>query len=327
MRRVDEAAELASAVAAAAAEAAESFGEGRVFLERYLPRPRHVEFQVFGDRYGEVVHLFERECSVQRRHQKIVEETPSPALTPELQERMAEAALRAARAVRYENAGTVEFLLDHEGRFYFLEMNTRLQVEHPVTEWVTGTDLVRAQVRVAAGEPLPFRQEGLRQRGHALECRLYAEDPERGFMPGSGVLQVYRPPSGPGIRVDSGVREGAEITVHYDPLLAKLVVWGEDRRAALERMEWALSHFVILGVPTNLPFLLAVVRHPAFRAGDLHTQFLQEHAVTGEAAPPPEALLAAALSVGAAPSRPSPENARPCERPSPWRDAGGWRLG
>ncbi|MCC2672008.1 MAG: acetyl-CoA carboxylase biotin carboxylase subunit, partial [Armatimonadetes bacterium] len=229
MRRADDAAALQSALSAAQAEAAETFGDGRVFLERYLPRSRHIEFQVFGDRQGSAVHLFERECSIQRRHQKLIEESPSPALNADLRSRMAEAALRAACAVHYENAGTIELILAEDGSFYFLEMNTRLQVEHPVTECLTGRDLVRAQLQAAAGEPLPFSQDELQAHGHALECRVYAEDPERGFLPGAGRIQVYREPAGPGVRVDSGVTEGLVVPVEYDPLLAKVIVWAEDR--------------------------------------------------------------------------------------------------
>jgi 3-methylcrotonyl-CoA carboxylase alpha subunit len=327
MRRADDASQLQAAVTAARAEAAETFGDGRVFLERYLPRSRHVEVQVFADRHGNTVHLFERECSIQRRHQKLIEESPSPALDDDLRARMTEAALTAARAVGYENAGTVELILDESGEFYFLEMNTRLQVEHPVTELLTGRDLVRAQLLVAAGEPLPFRQDEIVRRGHALECRVYAEDPERSFLPGSGELQVYREPAGPGVRVDSGVTEGDVVSVYYDPLLAKVIVWAEDRPAALARMDRALAEFVILGIPTNLQFLRAIIRHPAFQAGDLSTHFLQEHSIEATApAATPELIAAAALTLnakGSATARPT----RSPERPSPWRDGGSWRLG
>ena len=326
MRRADDASQLQAAVTAARAEAAETFGDGRVFLERYLPRSRHVEFQVFADRQGNTVHLFERECSIQRRHQKLIEESPSPALTDALRAQMAEAAVAAARTVGYENAGTVELILAESGEFYFLEMNTRLQVEHPVTELLTGRDLVRAQLQVAAGEPLPFRQEELVRRGHALECRVYAEDPERGFLPGSGALQVYREPSGPGVRVDSGVVEGSVIPVYYDPLLAKVIVWAEDRTAALARMDRALAEFVILGVPTNLQFLRAILRHPAFQSGDLSTHFLQEHSIEAKSPPPTPEVLAAAALTGPMPSKAVPAM-RPLEHPSPWRDGGDWRLG
>jgi acetyl-CoA carboxylase biotin carboxylase subunit len=296
MRLVQSADGLEAAWAAAAREAQSAFGDARVFLEKYLVRPRHIEFQIFGDHHGNVVHLFERECSIQRRHQKLIEETPSPALTPELRARMAEAALRAARALHYTNAGTVEFILDENGDFYFLEVNTRLQVEHPITEMTVQQDLVRLQVMVAAGLPLPFTQEDIRPAGHAIECRLCAEDPAQGFLPDTGRLAVYRPPEGPFLRLDSGVREGSEVTVHYDPLLAKLIAWGADRDAALSRMSQALSRFAALGVIHNAAFLKRVIDHPAFRAGHTHTHFLEEHPLQADEA---ETLPAKALPIGA----------------------------
>jgi acetyl-CoA carboxylase biotin carboxylase subunit len=327
MRRVDEPDELDGAVAAAQREAEKAFGDGRVFLERYLTRPRHVEVQVFGDQHGSVVHLFERECSIQRRHQKIVEESPSPTVDADLRRQMGESAVAAARAIGYQSAGTVEFILGDTGEFYFLEMNTRLQVEHPVTELVTGYDLVHAQLRVAAGEPLPFTQSSLVQRGHAVECRVYAEDPANGFVPSTGVLRVYRPPRGPGIRVDSGVVEGSEVTVHYDPMLAKVITWGEDRAGALRRMDWALAHFPILGVRTNLGFLRRLIAHPEFAAGRLHTHFLEEHPIAATPGEPPDAALASAamaLSAGPAQRRAAADSRRPA---GPWLDGGAWRLG
>jgi acetyl-CoA carboxylase biotin carboxylase subunit len=335
MRRVEEASQLEEALAGAQREAERAFGDGRVYLERYLTRPRHVEIQIFGDAHGSVVHLFERECSIQRRHQKIVEESPSPFLDAALREEMCQAALRAARAIGYENAGTVEFIVDTHGgekpRPYFLEVNTRLQVEHPVTEWVTGRDLVRAQIVVAAGGAVPFRQEELRQNGHALECRIYAEDPANGFLPSTGILQVYREPRGPGIRVDSGVEQGSEVTVDYDPLLAKLIVWAENRPEALAKMDWALAQYVILGVRTNIPFLRHLLRHPAFQAGDLHTGFLEEHAIAaGPREVPLPALAAAALALsgGSDHRRRTTDDRRTAEQTaSPWRDGGPWRLG
>ena len=238
MKVVREPAAMAEAVAAARREAQASFGDGTLYVERLVDRPRHIEIQVFADAHGHAVHLFERECSMQRRHQKMIEESPSPALSPAVRARMGAAAVAAARAAGYRNAGTVEFLLEGAGddaRFYFLEMNTRLQVEHPVTEMVTGVDLVHAQLRVASGEPLPWSQESLSQRGHAIECRIYAEDPAQGFLPQAGRLLLYREPQGPGIRVDSGVVEGGEIPVHYDPMLAKLIVSGETREVARRR--------------------------------------------------------------------------------------------
>ncbi len=280
MRALREAGGAGEWIAAARREALAAFGDGTLYVERLVERPRHVEIQVFGDAHGQVVHLFERECSLQRRHQKIVEESPSPALTPELRRRMGAAAVTAARAAGYRSAGTVEFLLEGDGddaRFYFLEMNTRLQVEHPVTEAVIRVDLVRAQLAVAEGRPLPWSQASLLQRGHAIECRIYAEDPAAGFLPQAGTLTSYREPSGPGIRVDSGVTEGSRVGVHYDPMLAKLVAFAETREAALERALVALGDFRIAGIRTNVAFLDRLLRHDAVRAGRIHTQFVDEH--------------------------------------------------
>jgi acetyl/propionyl-CoA carboxylase alpha subunit len=298
VRHPDDAPEL---IAAARREAAAAFGDGTLYVEKLIERPRHVELQVFGDDHGNVVHLFERECSLQRRHQKVVEESPSPTLAPGVRERMGLAAIAAAKAAGYRNAGTIEFLLEGEGddaRFYFLEMNTRLQVEHPVTEAVTGVDLVRAQLEVAAGAPLPWTQESLRQRGHAIECRIYAEDPSSDFLPQAGPLLLYREPSGPGIRIDAGVVEGDEIGVNYDPMLAKLVAAAETRAAALQRAVAALRAFPILGIRTNIPFLLRVLQHPEVERGATHTAFLDERLgeLTAPAKPSPEALAAAAIA-------------------------------
>jgi acetyl-CoA carboxylase biotin carboxylase subunit len=332
MRIVHAERELEPALEAAQREAGSAFGDARVFLEKYIERPRHIEFQIFGDTHGNVVQLFERECSIQRRYQKIVEESPSPALSAELRRRMGDAAVAAARAMGYTNAGTTEFIVDQQGAFYFLEVNTRLQVEHPVTELVTRQDLVRAQVLVAAGETLPFRQEDLRQDGHAIEVRIYAEDAARGFLPSIGVLERYVPPSGPNIRVDSGVRAGSAVTVHYDPMLSKLIVWAPNRAAAIARLAWALDRYVVLGVTTNIEFLRNLLDHDEFRAGRLHTHFLQEHPIAAAraAAPPDEALLLAALSlkgalgdVGGPP--PEPVAAEAAAAPTPWTRAGRWR--
>ncbi len=276
MRMVTEPDQLLAACEAAAREANKAFGDGKVYLERYLEKTRHVEFQIFGDRHGNAVHLFERECSIQRRHQKIIEESPSPALNDDLRARMGEAAVAAARAVGYEGAGTVEFLLDQDGGFYFLEMNTRLQVEHPVTEWVTGQDLVRAQLEVAAGHPLPWSQDDLAVGGHAIECRVYAEDPGRDFMPSLGEILALEEPRGPGVRVDTGVRSGDEISMYYDPLIAKLSVHGADRESAIARAMAALRDYAVLGPTTNIEYLLAILADGTFRSGDLHTGFLAE---------------------------------------------------
>ena len=304
MRALHEIGQAAEMIGAARREAIAAFGDGTLYVERLVQRPRHVEIQVFGDSFGNVVHLFERECSLQRRHQKVIEESPSVALTPDVRQAMGAAAVQAAKAANYQNAGTIEFLLEGSGdsaRFYFLEMNTRLQVEHPVTEAVAGVDLVLAQLAVAAGEPLPWRQTDLIQRGHAIECRVYAEDPASGFLPQAGPLLLYREPSGPGIRVDGGVREGGEISVTYDPLLAKLTVSAETRDRAIDRAIAALRDFPVLGIRTNIPFMIRLLAHPGVRRGDLHTGFIEEHLseLTSATPVPPAALAAAALATPA----------------------------
>lgn len=276
MRVVAQPEDLADAVARGASEAARAFGDGRVYLERFVARPRHVEVQILADEHGNVVHLFERECSVQRRHQKIVEESPSPALDDALRATMGAAAVAAAKAAGYVGAGTVEFLLAEDGTFHFLEVNARIQVEHPVTELVVGVDLVRLQIHVAAGERLPFRQGDLAQRGHAIECRIYAEDPAAGFLPSPGRVAFFRAPDGPGVRFDGGVYTGCEVPVHYDPMIGKLVVWAPDRPAAIARMLRALAGTVVLGVRTPIEFLRDVVGSDAFRRGETHTRMLEE---------------------------------------------------
>ncbi len=298
MRVVAAEKELPAALETCRREAAAAFGNSRVFVEKYIAHPRHVEFQIFGDSQGNVVHLFERECSIQRRHQKIVEETPSPALTPQLRGRMGDAAVKAAKAIGYANAGTVEFLVDEAGQFYFLEVNTRLQVEHPVTEMTLGLDLVALQLRIAAGEPLPFSQEALRPQGHAIECRIYAEDSARGFLPSTGVIRAYHPPCGPFIRVDSGVAESTEVSVYYDAMLAKLIVWGRTRDEALRRMSWALRRFVVLGVTTNIEFLQKIITHQEFAAGRTQTDFLVVHDIkaASDGPIPNEVYMAAAAA-------------------------------
>ena len=331
MRVVWQAGELDESVAAARREASRAFGDDRLILERYIPRAHHVEIQVLGDQHGNLLHLFERECSVQRRHQKIIEESPSPLLDQELRSEMAEAALVAARAVGYRNTGTVEFIVDPgTRRFYFLEMNTRLQVEHPVTELVTGLDLLQWQIRIAAGEPFPYRQEDLVQRGHAMECRLYAEDPANGFLPASGDLLRFAAPQGPGIRVDSGFTSGDQISVHYDPLIAKIIVFAEDRPAAIARMHAALRQTVLLGVTTNGQFLQDVLVEPDFQAGAVHTTWVEER-FEGWQPPqcplPPEVLVAAAL-IGPGNTHPAALGAAAGSDPySPWRSAAGFRIG
>ena len=277
MVKVSEEAGLASAYATAERRAQAAFGSAALFVERYLTEPRHIEVQVFGDGDGRVVHLHERECSIQRRHQKLVEESPAARLSPVVKERLTRAAVAGARAVGYVNAGTMEFIVQGD-EFYFLEMNTRLQVEHPVTEEVTGLDIVRAQLQVASGEPLPWRQEDIVQRGAAIECRIYAEDPAKNFMPSPGTISRWAPPSGPGIRVESGVAEGCQVSVHYDPLLAKLVAAGGSREEAIARMQAALESFVAEGLKTAIPFHLRVMASAAFREGRTHTQMVEQGA-------------------------------------------------
>ncbi len=271
---------LAQAHATAERRAQAAFGSAALFVERYLTEPRHVEVQVFGDGSGQVVHLHERECSIQRRHQKLVEESPAPRLSQGLKERLTAAAVKGATSVGYVNAGTMEFIVQGE-EFYFLEMNTRLQVEHPVTEEVTGVDLVQAQLKVASGEALPWRQEDIVQRGAAIECRIYAEDPARNFMPSPGTITRWSAPQGPGIRLESGVAEGCQVSVHYDPLLAKLVATGATREVAIARMEAALKAFVVEGPKTAIPFHLRVMRSAAFREGRTHTQMVEQGAFNG----------------------------------------------
>ena len=278
MARVDRATDLAAAFAAATRRAESAFGNAAVYLERYLERPRHVEVQVFADRHGTVVHLHERECSIQRRHQKLIEESPAPGLSPATKRGLTDAAVAGARAIGYVNAGTMEFLVDAAGRFYFLEMNTRIQVEHPVTEEVTGLDLVVEQLRVAAGERLAWRQDDIVQRGAAVECRVYAEDPDKNFLPSPGTIARLDPPGGEGIRVESGVETGSVVSVHYDPLLFKLIARGDGRDEALARMRAALGATVVEGVRTTLPFLRKALDHPDVRRGVLHTQMVDQGA-------------------------------------------------
>ena len=306
MKVVRDEAALGPAIAQARREAMAAFGDDTLYVERLVERPRHVEIQIMADAHGQVVHLFERECSIQRRHQKIVEESPSVALTPALRGRMGEAAVRVARAAGYRNAGTIEFLLDGTGddaQFYFLEMNTRLQVEHPVTEAVTGVDLVRAQIAVAGGEPLPWMQADLAQRGHAIELRIYAENPARDDLPQAGRVLLYREPVMPGVRVDAGVAEGGEITVHYDPMIAKLIAFAETREAARRRARAALGEYAILGIRTNVEFLIALLEHPRFVSGEIDTHFLEREGSAlraSLASDPPDAVLAVAEALAPA---------------------------
>ncbi len=333
MRIVRAPAELKSSMEASSREAKGAFGDGRIFLEKLLERPRHVEFQILADSQGNTIHLLERECSIQRRHQKILEESPCPIMDDKLRQSMGKAAVDAARAAGYVNAGTVEFLLAEDRKFYFLEVNTRHQVEHPITEMVTGVDLVAAQIRIAAGEPLPFEQQQILGRGHSMECRIYAEDPANNFFPSTGTVAGLTEPHGPGIRVDSGIYEGAEVSIHYDPLLAKLTVWASDREACRRRLLVALREYRVLGVKTNIPYMIAVTEHAEFASGNTHTSFLGEHLPKG---PEPSrrhrtaAIVAAALSAlnsGPSASGTPGDDGSPAQRPGVWRTLGEWRLG
>jgi acetyl-CoA carboxylase biotin carboxylase subunit len=328
MRVVNDPADLASSIEAARREAKNAFGDETVYLEKYIANPRHIEFQVLGDHHGNTIHLFERECSIQRRHQKIVEETPSIALTQELRAKMGADAVKVAQAANYTNAGTVEFLLDESGHYYFLEMNTRIQVEHPITEMVTGVDLVVEQIRVAAGLPLSKELLKLTQRGHAIECRIYAEDGENNFMPSTGKVLLYHEPVGPGIRVDSGIDIGSEITINYDPIMAKLIVHAPNREAAISKMIDALKQYKILGVKTSRRFMIDVLEHPQFVAGKTYTNFIEKHmanrSIDWTAASP----LAAATAAVAAESSPLAEVAGGKSKlPSPWQLLGDWQVG
>jgi len=287
MRLVRDESELAGAIARARSEAKSSFGDDSLYVEKFVEEPRHIEIQILADKFGNAVHLFERECSIQRRHQKVIEEAPGNRITPELREKMGEAAVAAAKAVDYVGAGTCEFLVDKHNHFYFLEMNTRVQVEHAITEMITGVDIVKTMIRVAAGEKLPFEQKDLAISGHSIEARIYAEDSDNNFIPSPGEVVVYRPAAGPGIRVDSGVYQGAKVTVFYDPMVAKLVVWGRDRAEAIERLRRALSEFVVKGIKTSIPFHQKLVNHPKFIEGHYDTGFIDAHMAGGKGGPKP----------------------------------------
>jgi 3-methylcrotonyl-CoA carboxylase alpha subunit len=330
MRIVEGEADFAAALASAKREAKASFGDDTVLIERYLTRPRHIEMQVFADAHGNCVHLFERDCSIQRRHQKVVEEAPAPGMDPARRQAMGAAAIAAAKAVSYVGAGTIEFISEGDD-FFFMEMNTRLQVEHPVTEMISGTDLVEWQLRVAAGETLPKRQDELRISGHAFEARLYAEDPARDFLPATGVLRHLRVPDGdPNVRVDTGVREGDAISIHYDPMIAKLVVWGADRDAALRRLRAALARYEIVGVTTNRDFLARLAAAPDFAAGAVDTGFIARHRealIPPPSAAPPRIVAAAALTLLLDQADAARDAAARSRDPySPWHTRAGWRL-
>ena len=328
MRVVRAEAEAAEAIRSARREALAAFDDGTLYVERLIARPRHVEVQIFGDGLGHVVHLFERECSMQRRHQKVIEEAPASRLDERLCERMCDAAVRAAKAVDYRGAGTVEFLVDGDGAgaaFYFLEMNTRLQVEHPITEMTLGVDLVQAQIMVAAEGRLPWRQEDLSRRGHAIECRIYAEDPFDRFLPQAGRILLYRPPLGPGLRFDAGIVEGADVPVYYDPLLAKLIAHADSRDRAIARAIEGLRSLVILGIKTNVPFLLSVLGDPRFTAGHADTGLLDQLAAELASTPSPHAAAVAAAAWAHLHRTTEPSDTADPAPPDPWASLGNWR--
>lgn len=297
MRIVEKAAEFEEQMQLAVSEALSAFGDGSVFIERYVSSPRHIEIQVLGDTHGNIVHLFERECSIQRRHQKVIEEAPSSILTAEIREKMGKCAVDVARSVNYVGAGTVEFILDENLDFFFLEMNTRLQVEHPVTEMITGLDLVKEQIKIARGEKLSYKQGDLHIGGHAIELRVYAEDPENSFLPDIGVLQTYKTPKGNGVRVDDGFEQGMEIPIYYDPMIAKLITYGKDREEAIERMVRAIDEYQITGIQTTLGFGKFVMQHEAFKSGKFDTHFVAKYfkANSPKVQNEDEALLAAMM--------------------------------
>ena len=321
---------LEQSIESAKRESKSAFGDNTVFLEKYLEKPRHIEFQILADEHGNVIHLFERECSIQRRHQKIIEETPSPIMTKELRHKIGKAAVNAAKAVGYTNAGTVEFMVDGNLNYYFMEMNTRLQVEHPITEMTTGIDLAKWQLRIAAGDKLTLKQNDLSQRGHAIECRIYAEDPANGFLPSIGRLTKVEAPIGPNIRDDSGIYSGMEVTSYYDPMLAKLVTYSENRNDNIKKMIWALSHYIVFGVTTNITFLKEVLNHEEFKKGNITTHFIdnffKDWTVTKDGLPI-DAIIA--LAVYDSIHSKSKEIIRYKEEDphSPWKHVGRWRVG
>lgn len=322
MRIVEKESEFEEQMERAVSEATSAFGDGSVFIEKYVTQPRHIEFQIFGDQHGNVIHLFERECSIQRRHQKVIEEAPSSILTPELRKKMGEAAVNVAKAANYYNAGTVEFIVDSNLNFYFLEMNTRLQVEHPVTEQITGLDLVKLQLKVAEGEKLPFKQEDLSINGHAIEVRVYAEDPTNNFLPDIGTLTTYRRPQGHGIRVDDGFEQGMSIPFYYDPMIAKMICHAEDRQQAINKTIRAIDEYDITGVQTTLGFCKYVLQHDAFTSGNFDTKFVEMYfkpEVLSQTGTDDEATIAAALAVLASKPQTQPSSAKSYEEQSKWK--------
>ena len=330
MRIVHSENKLEESIESAKRESKSSFGNDTVFLEKYIDKPRHIEFQILADQHGNIIHLYERECSIQRRHQKIIEESPSPVLTKKLREKMGKAAVDAAKAVGYENAGTVEFMVDGKLNFYFMEMNTRLQVEHPITEITTGVDLAKWQLKIANGQKLTLKQNEITQRGHAFECRIYAEDPANGFLPSIGKLGKVEPPTGPNIRDDTGIYSGMKITPYYDPMLSKLIVSSENREENIKKMLWALSHYIVLGVTTNIPFLKQVFEQEEFKKGNLTTHFIDDYFkdfTNTKSGLPVDALIA--LAIYDTLHSKSDEIVRYKEKDphSPWKNVGRWRVG
>jgi acetyl/propionyl-CoA carboxylase alpha subunit len=330
MRIVRTEQELEASVQAGQREAKSAFGDATVYLEKYIERPRHIEFQVLRDNHGNVVHLFERECSIQRRHQKIIEETPSTALDERLRHDMGEAAKKVIEVAEYTNAGTVEFLLDERGNYYFLEVNARVQVEHPITEMVTGVDLVRQQILIAADQKIHLHQTQITQRGHAIEARVYAEDPENSFLPCPGDILFLNEPSGPGVRVDSGIYQGWNVPPHYDPILSKLIVWAEDRNSAIRRISNALKDYVILGIKTNLGYLRRIMDTKKFSDGDYHTHFIDENESDLRLSKKnlSEIMVACGVLIGSAERefRASAEVAQAEHRTTPWQELGDWEI-
>ena len=330
MRIVHSQDELEESIESAKRESKSSFGDDTVFLEKYLDKPRHIEFQILADEHGNNIHLFERECSIQRRHQKIIEETPSPVMNPDLRKKMALAAVTATKTVGYSNAGTVEFMVDGNLNFYFMEMNTRLQVEHPITEMTTGIDLVKWQIRIASGMKLNLKQNDITQRGHAIECRVYAEDPSNGFLPSVGTLEKVEAPTGPNIRDDSGIYTGMKITSYYDPMLAKLVTYSENRQESINKMIWALSRYVVLGVTTNIPFLKKVLEHDEFKKGNITTHFIENYFkdwIVKKRGLPLDAIISLAIYDSMHSKTDEIVRYKEEDPHSPWKHVGRWRVG
>lgn len=321
---------LEESIEGAKRESKSAFGNDTVFLEKYIDKPRHIEFQILADEHRNTIHLFERECSIQRRHQKIIEETPSPVVTPELRKKMGDAAVAAAKAVGYTNAGTVEFMVDGNLNFYFMEMNTRLQVEHPITEMTTGIDLAKWQLKIAGGEKLTIKQNNLIQRGHAIECRIYAEDPSNGFLPSVGTIGKVEATTGPNIRNDTGIYSGMEVTSYYDPMLAKLITYAENRRDNIDKMIWALSDYIILGVTTNISFLKEVLSHVEFKKGNITTHFIDNYFkdwTTTKNGLPIEAIIALAVYDSIHSKSQEIVRYKEADPHSPWKHVGRWRVG